>query len=75
VGYQIPDEALEAVCEKTLLGSFQKTEFLYPTLHIAKAGTTEDHVHMIAEVAPRFHRGHGPETQISPVYGYVLSCL
>lgn len=38
--------------KKVLLDSFQKTEFLYPTLHIAKVNTGEDHVHLLMEVAP-----------------------
>jgi putative transposase len=43
---------LKPYVKKKLLESFQKTEFLYPTLHIAKANIADDHVHMIAEVAP-----------------------
>lgn len=43
---------LKPYVKKELLLSFQKTEFLYPTLHIVKVNTAEDHVHMILEVAP-----------------------
>ena len=43
---------LKTYVKKTLLDSFQKTEFLYPTLHIAKVNTGEDHVHLILEIAP-----------------------
>ena len=43
---------LKPYVKKKLLESFQKTEFLYPTLHIVKANIADDHVHMIAEVAP-----------------------
>ncbi len=43
---------LKPYVKKVLLESFQKTEFLYPTLHIAKVNTNDDHVHLIAEIAP-----------------------
>lgn len=43
---------LKPYVKKKLLESFQKTEFLYPTLHIAKVNTGEDHVHMLVEIAP-----------------------
>lgn len=43
---------LKPYVKKTLLDSFQKTEFLYPTLHIAKVNNMDDHVHLILEVAP-----------------------
>ncbi len=43
---------LKPYVKKELLQSFQKTEFLYPTLHIAKANVGEDHVHLLAEIAP-----------------------
>lgn len=43
---------LKPYVKKTLLESFQKTEFLYPTLHIAKVNTGEDHVHLLMEIAP-----------------------
>lgn len=43
---------LKPYVKKKLLDSFQKTEFLYPTLHIAKANIGEDHVHMLVEIAP-----------------------
>lgn len=43
---------LKPYVKKTLLPSFGKTEFLYPTLHIAKVNTAEDHVHMMVEIAP-----------------------
>ena len=43
---------LKPYVKKALLNSFQKTEFLFPTLHIAKVNTAEDHIHMIAEIAP-----------------------
>ena len=43
---------LKPYVKKKLLESFQKTEFLYPTLHIAKANVWEDHVHLLVEIAP-----------------------
>lgn len=43
---------LKPYVKKELLDSFQKTEFLYPTLHIVKVNTGEDHVHMMIEIAP-----------------------
>ena len=43
---------LKPYVKKKLLDSFQKTEFLYPTLHIVKANIGEDHVHLLAEIAP-----------------------
>jgi putative transposase len=43
---------LKPYVKKTVLTSFQKTEFLYPTLHIAKVNTADDHVHLLVEVAP-----------------------
>jgi len=43
---------LKPYVKKELLESFQKTEFLYPTLHIAKVNTGEDHVHLLVEIAP-----------------------
>ena len=43
---------LNPYVKKVLLTSFQKTEFLYPTLHIAKVNTGEDHVHLLVEIAP-----------------------
>ena len=43
---------LKPYVKNKLLESFQKTEFLYPTLHIVKANIGEDHVHLLAEVAP-----------------------
>lgn len=43
---------LKPYVKRTLLDSFQKTEFLYPTLHVAKVNTADDHVHLILEVAP-----------------------
>lgn len=43
---------LKPYVKKKLLESFQKTEFLYPTLHIVKANVGEDHVHLLAEIAP-----------------------
>ena len=42
---------LKPYVKKKLLESFQKTEFLYPTLHIAKANVWEDHVHLLVEIA------------------------
>lgn len=43
---------LKPYVKKAVLASFQKTEWLYPTLHIAKVNTAEDHVHLLVEVAP-----------------------
>jgi putative transposase len=43
---------LKPYVKKALLASFQKTEFLYPTLHISHVNNADDHVHMIVEVAP-----------------------
>ena len=43
---------LKPYVKKTVLTSFQKTEFLYPTLHITKVNTADDHVHLLVEVAP-----------------------
>ncbi|MFH1170298.1 MAG: IS200/IS605 family transposase [Candidatus Vogelbacteria bacterium] len=43
---------LKPYVKKTVLMSFQKTEFLYPTLHITKVNTADDHVHLLVEVAP-----------------------
>jgi len=43
---------LKPYTKHTLLESFQKTEFLYPTLHIVKANIADDHVHLLAEIAP-----------------------
>ena len=43
---------LKPYVKKTLLTSFQKTEFLYPTLHIVKVNTADDHVHLLVEIAP-----------------------
>ena len=43
---------LKPYVKKTLLDSFQQTEFLYLTLHIVKVNAVEDHVHMIAEISP-----------------------
>ena len=43
---------LKPYVKTVLLDSFQKTEFLYPTLHIAKVNTADDHVHLLLEVAP-----------------------
>ena len=43
---------LKPYVKKQLMQSFQKTEFLYPTLHIAKANIGEDHVHLLVEIAP-----------------------
>jgi putative transposase len=43
---------LKSYVKGKLLESFQKTQFLYPTLHIVKANVAEDHVHLLAEVAP-----------------------
>ena|SRR3989344_1641809 len=43
---------LKPYVKKELLASFQKTEFLYPTLHIRKANTDDDHVHLLLEIAP-----------------------
>lgn len=43
---------LKPYVRKQLLGYFRQTEFLYPTLHIAKVAIQDDHVHMIIEVAP-----------------------
>jgi len=43
---------LKPYVKKALMVSFQKTEFLYPTLHIVKANIADDHVHLLAEVAP-----------------------
>ena len=43
---------LKPYVKKKLLDNFQKTEFLYPTLHIAKVNTGEDHVHLLAEISP-----------------------
>lgn len=43
---------LKPYVKKALLTSFQKTQFLFPTLHIVKVSAGEDHVHLIVEVAP-----------------------
>lgn len=43
---------LKPYVKKKLLDSFQQTEFLYPTLHIAKVNIGEDHVHTLLEIAP-----------------------
>lgn len=43
---------LKPYVKTVLLNSFKKTEFLYPTLHIAKLNIQEDHVHLLAEIAP-----------------------
>ncbi len=43
---------LKPYTKKTLLDSFQKTEFLYPTLHIVKANMKDNHVHLLVEIAP-----------------------
>ena len=43
---------LKPYVKQKLLQSFQKTEFFYPTLHIAKVNTADDHVHLLVEVAP-----------------------
>ena len=43
---------LKPYVKQVLLNSFQKTEFLYPTLHIVKVNSMDDHVHLILEVAP-----------------------
>ena len=43
---------LKPYVKKELLDSFQKTELLYPTLHIVKANIGSDHVHLLAEIAP-----------------------
>jgi putative transposase len=43
---------LKPYVKKTLLASFQKTQFLYPTLHIVKANAADDHVHLLCEIAP-----------------------
>ena len=42
---------LKPYVKQTLLTSFQKTEFLYPPLHLAKVNTADDHVHLLVEVA------------------------
>jgi len=43
---------LKPYTKKILLDSFQKTEFLYPTLHIVKANMKDNHVHVLIEIAP-----------------------
>lgn len=43
---------LKPYTKKTLLDSFQKTEYLYPTLHIVKANMKDDHLHLLIEIAP-----------------------
>jgi putative transposase len=43
---------LQPYVKEKLLSSFQKTEFLYPTLHIVKVNTAKDHVHLLVEIAP-----------------------
>ncbi len=43
---------LKPYVKSTLQNSFKKTEFLYPTLHIVKLNIQEDHVHLLAEIAP-----------------------
>ena len=51
-GTKYRTKLLKPYVKKTLLESFQKTELLYPTLHIVKANVGEDHVHLLAEIAP-----------------------
>ena len=51
-GTKYRTKILKPYVKKHLLDSFQKTEFLYPTLHIVKANIDEDHVHLLAEIAP-----------------------
>jgi putative transposase len=51
-GTKYRTKILKPYVKKELLESFQKTEFLYPTLHIVKANVGEDHVHLLAEIAP-----------------------
>ena len=43
---------LKSYVKQTLLTSFQKTEFLYPTRHLVRVNTGDDHVHLMVEVAP-----------------------
>lgn len=43
---------LKPYVKKTVLASFKKTEFLYPTLHIVKVNMADDHVHILVEIAP-----------------------
>ena len=43
---------LKPYVKKTIEESFEKTEFLYPTLHIAKFNMGEHHIHLLAEIAP-----------------------
>ena len=43
---------LKPYVKTVLLTSFQKTEYLYPTLHIVKVNTAPDHVHLLVTVAP-----------------------
>ena len=51
-GTKYRTKILKPYVKKKLLESFKQTEFLYPTLHIAKVNTGEDHVHLILEIAP-----------------------
>ena len=51
-GTKYRTKILKKYVKKKLLESFQKTEFLYPTLHIVKVNMAEDHAHLLAEVAP-----------------------
>ena len=51
-GTKYRTKILKPYVKKALLESFRRTEFLYPTLHIVKVNTGEDHVHLLAEVAP-----------------------
>jgi putative transposase len=51
-GTKYRTKILKPYVKKKLLESFKKTEFLYPTLNIAKANIGEDHVHLLAEIAP-----------------------
>src|SRR3972149_9225836 len=43
---------LKPYTKAILLESFQKTEFLYPTLHVVKANMKDNHVHLLLEIAP-----------------------
>jgi putative transposase len=51
-GTKYRTKILKPYVKSKLLESFQKTEFLYPTLHMVKVNTAEDHVHLILEIAP-----------------------
>ena len=51
-GTKYRTKILKPYVKKKLLESFKQTEFLYPTLHIVKANIGEDHVHLLAEIAP-----------------------